>query len=169
MDEQLPPEALTPASAPVLYRLHLARLVAELDRVTVGMRPGINRLLTGIETYWDACFSRRDVLRAMTAATAGDRATQAAMRRQGRAFVYLLRSELIGMGCTDAGVRAWELLGRVRKVAVLERRHGRIGTEARAEVLRWASELGQPLRLSGLPPSRYARLRQAANPALRAA
>lgn len=125
---------VSPAAIVAAYSAYLGELRDEILQVTRPMAPGLQRLCAGIETYWEACYARREArLQAMQAGR--DAAVDEAILRISRPFSHLLYSELLHAGCTNAPVQAGYLFAAVRGIAQDEARDGRRSVASRARLL----------------------------------
>lgn len=101
------------------FHEHLRALLHSMSRAMTGLAPGPRRLLVAVETYWEACYRRRDLRTEMIAASQRLR-LDAELGRASRIFERMLASELTICGVAEPHTLARSLAGEIRAVARAE-------------------------------------------------
>ncbi|MDP9140533.1 MAG: hypothetical protein M3O62_07070 [Pseudomonadota bacterium] len=110
---------LTPEQALQLHRGFLQEILADVMRVmSVGVASD-ERLIAGLEMYWEACLSRRDKRRAVLDATMGS-ASEHAVEPMGKPFLMMARGELLPRRGKLADQVALHVYDEARNIAVSE-------------------------------------------------
>jgi hypothetical protein len=110
---------LTQEQALQLHRAFLQEILAEVMSVmSVGIASD-ERLIAGLEKYWEACLARRDKRRAVLDATVGS-PSEHAVEPMGKPFLMMARGELLPRRGKLADQVALHVYDEARDIAVTE-------------------------------------------------
>lgn len=101
------------------FHEHLRALLHSVSRAMTGLVPGPRRLLVAVETYWEACYRRRDARAGLILASRRLR-MDAELARLSRIFERMLASELTTCGVTGPHALARSLSAEIRAIARAE-------------------------------------------------
>ena len=101
------------------FHEHLRTLLHSISRAMTGLAPGPRRLLVAVETYWEACYRRRDLRSEMIASSKRLR-MDAELARASRIFERMLASELTICGLDQPHAIAHSLAAEIRAIARAE-------------------------------------------------
>lgn len=102
-----------------LHRQFLQDLLAEVMKALSVGQPGVGRLAYALEVYWEGAFKRRDVRRAVVAATVGT-PQEKSVEPMGRPFEMMIRAELVPSERADLDQLAHLIYDEARAIALEE-------------------------------------------------
>ncbi len=128
------PSQVTPDQAVELHRDFLRDVLDDVLRSLESGEPGVERLCRALVIYWEGCFERRDVRRAVIAATSATE-LQRDIEPMGRPFSLMIRSELVSAARANVDQLARKVYDGARAIAVQEAQSGQRQTLHREQVL----------------------------------
>lgn len=130
------------------HRAFLQEVLAEVMPILSSGTASDERLIMGLDAYWDACFSRRGVRRAVLAATRSS-ALEPVVEPMGKPFEVMVRAELMPTHGARAAALATVIYDTARAIAVDESVSGERATLRRKALIariRAAREVGADLK-----------------------
>ena len=144
--------ALTPVTATQLLIGHIKLFLDQLIAVTLGMRPGPQRLMLTMEIYWEGSFRRRNLRSRCLELIRDDTEAFGRVSRCGEQISKLIYVEMKACGIEHQADYAQEFMRRVLDVARQELLAGARLSALRQTQYEWLEALCHRARYRGLGP-----------------
>lgn len=125
---------LTLEQALQLHKKFLQDILQEVMKILDTGAAGVERMIRGLDTYWDANFSHRKTRYKVQAALTGT-PHENIDEPMGRPFLVMIRAELLASGMQDIDALSQEIYTVAREISVDEAVSGTKQLERRAQLI----------------------------------